>query len=78
MIRRERKAAALYTMRTLWQNFGNRPVLIDPRGKHWAPLRDAETLGWTRWSGEHCWLTPAGVEQVVAYGVKAGVMEAAE
>jgi len=73
MIRDERRRAALLAMLTVWKNFGDQSVLIDPRGRHWRPLKDAEALGWARWFGDRCRLEPAGIEQLIPYGVAVAV-----
>lgn len=61
------KSAAKGAVWALWKNFGDRPVRIDPRGKYQQPLKNAEKLGWCKWSGDRCALTTAGVQLANEY-----------
>lgn len=72
------KSSAKAVVWVLFKNFGNRPVLIDPKGKHWVPLRLAEKFGWCKWDGERCWLTPEGVAIASEFVVPDAVATVAE
>jgi len=61
------KHAAQYAVRGLWKYVGDRAVRIDPAGKYWEPLKTAERLGWCKWTGDRCVLTPSGVSLAVEY-----------
>jgi hypothetical protein len=70
MIKREQRAAALVSMLAAWRNYGDRAFKVSPYSPNWKPLSDAEQLGWVTWIGDRCRLTPAGIEQLIPYGVK--------
>jgi hypothetical protein len=70
MIRREQKAAALVVMLKAWKSYGDQAFKVSPYSPNWGPLSDAEQLGWCTWIGDRCRLTPAGIEQLIPYGVK--------
>jgi hypothetical protein len=61
------RQAALAVLLMAYKNFGTRSFLVDPKGKHWQPLRDAERYGWCWFQGDRCALTPSGLEQVEGY-----------
>lgn len=69
MIKREQRAAALVVMLAAWRSYGDRAFKVSPYGPNWAPLSDAERLGWVTWIGDRCRLTAAGIEQLIPYGV---------
>lgn len=59
------RAEARYVIGQVWKNFGNRAFRVDPKGKHFEPLRAAERRGWCWFPGkDRCALTAAGVRQV--------------
>lgn len=70
MIRKEQRAAALVVMLRAWRSYGDRAFKVSPYSPNWAPLSDAEQLGWVTWIGDRCRLTPAGIEQLAPYGVR--------
>jgi hypothetical protein len=63
----QRRQAEAVTV-VAFRNFGNRAFRVDPRGKHWNPLKDAEKLGLAWWPGrDRCALTPQGAELATQY-----------
>ena len=63
----ERRAAEAVTV-IAFRNFGVSAFRVDPRGKHWNPLRAAEQLGLAWWPGrDRCALTPRGAELAAEY-----------
>jgi len=63
----QRRAAEAVTVIAA-RNFGNAAFRVNPHGKHWTPLRDAERLGLAWWPGrDRCALTPRGVELATQY-----------
>ena len=70
MIRVEQKRAALCSMLAAWKSYRDRAFKVSPYGPNWKPLSDAEQLGWVTWIGDRCRLTPAGIEELIPYGVK--------
>lgn len=68
MIGRQQRAAALHTVSVVWKNFGDRGFKVDPAGKHYRPLKDAESLGWIVFLDHNrCALTPIGKTQALQY-----------
>lgn len=64
----EQKRAAEAVTVVAWKNFGVSAFRVDPRGKHWNPLHDAERLGLAWWPGrDRCALTPRGAELATQY-----------
>jgi hypothetical protein len=62
--RRQAEAVTVIAFR----NFGNAAFRVDPRGKHWNPLKDAERLGLAWWPERtRCALTPKGAELATQY-----------
>jgi hypothetical protein len=63
----QRRAAEAVTV-IAWRNYGNRAFRVNLRGKHAAPLRDAERLGLAWWPAEdRCALTTAGAQLASEY-----------
>jgi hypothetical protein len=68
MIGKQQRMAALHTVLNVWKNYGDRGLRVDLAGRHYRPLKDAETLGWVRFlDHDRCALTDAGKEQAMRY-----------
>ena len=64
----EQQQAARAVTVIVFRNFGTRAFRVDPRGKHHAPLKDAEKLGLCWWpDADRCALLPRGVEVAAEY-----------
>lgn len=64
----EQQQAARAVAVIVFRNFGTRAFRVDPKGKHHAPLKDAEKLGLVWWPGDdRCALLPRGVEVAAEY-----------
>ena len=64
----EQKRAAEAVTVIAFRNFGLAAFRVDLRGKHAAPLKDAERLGLAWWPGrDRCALTPRGAELATQY-----------
>lgn len=67
--RRQAEAVAVVAFR----NYGMAAFRVNLRGKHAAPLKDAERLGLAWWPGDdRCALTPKGAELAAEYRGEAG------
>lgn len=68
MIGKQQRTAALHTILTVWKNFGDRGFRVNLAGKHYRPLKDAESLGWVRFvDRDRAAITEAGKVQAMAY-----------
>jgi hypothetical protein len=68
MIGRTQRAAALHTVFVVWNNFGDHGFLVDLAGRHYRPLKDAETLGWVRfYDRDRVKITEDGKTQAMQY-----------
>lgn len=68
MIGKQQRNHALHAVLTVWRNFGDRGFRVDVAGKHYRPLKDAETLGWVRFlDRDRCAITEGGKAQVIQY-----------
>lgn len=68
----DRRAAEAVTV-VVFKNFGMAAFRVNLRGKHAAPLRDAERLGLAWWPGaDRCALTPKGAELAAEYRGEGG------
>jgi hypothetical protein len=64
----EQRQAAQAVVVKVARNFGSRSFRVDPRGPHYAPLKDAERMGLAWWpDDDRCALTLAGVEAAAEY-----------
>ena len=64
----EQQQAARAVVVVAWRNFGNASFRVNPKGKHWQPLKDAERLGLAWWpDADKCALLPAGIEVAAEY-----------
>jgi hypothetical protein len=67
--RRQAEAVTVVVAR----NFGNRAFRVDLKGRHAAPLRDAERLGLAWWpADDRCALTPRGMALAAEYRGEGG------
>lgn len=67
--RRQAEAVAVIVAR----NYGMAAFRVDPKGRHWRPLKDAEALGLAWWPGDdRCALTPKGAELAAEYRGEGG------
>lgn len=67
--RRQAEAATVVAFR----NFGMAAFRVNMRGRHAAPLKDAERLGLAWWpGGDRCALTPRGAELAAEYRGEGG------
>jgi hypothetical protein len=68
----ERRAAECVVV-IAWRNYGNRAFRVNLRGKHAAPLRDAERLGLAWWPAtDRCAVTARGAELATQYAGTGG------
>jgi hypothetical protein len=68
MIGRTQRMAALHTVLTVWTNFGAHGFRVDLAGKHYRPLKDAETLGWVKFlDRDRATITDAGKTEAMQY-----------
>jgi hypothetical protein len=68
LIGRTQRTAALHTVLTAWNNYGDRGFRVDLAGKHYRPLKDAETLGWVTFlDRDRAAITDAGKVQAMQY-----------
>lgn len=74
MIGKQQRMAALHTVLSVWISYGDRGFRVDLAGKHYRPLRDAETLGWIKFlDTDRAAITDAGKTQAVQYRAPIGV-----
>lgn len=70
MIGKTQRMAALHAVLNVWKNYGDRGFRVDLAGKHYRPLRDAESLGWVKFlDTDRAAITDAGKTQAVQYDV---------
>jgi hypothetical protein len=68
MIGRKQRHAALAVLVLASRRYGDRCFKVDPAGQNYRPLRDAESLGWVRFSShDYAALTPAGLAEANGY-----------
>lgn len=68
MIDRKRENAARAVLVAAHRRYGVKSFRVDPAGPNWAPLHDAEVLGWVWWvSDDRCAITHAGQCEVEPY-----------
>ena len=74
MIGKTQRMAALDAVLTVWRNFGDRGFKVDLAGRHYRPLKDAESLGWIRFlDTDRCALTEDGKAQAAQYAPAVGM-----
>jgi hypothetical protein len=67
MIGRNQKANARAALLIAWRNFGNHSFRVDLAGRHYRPLKDAESLGWCWFLEDRCSILPAGLREIEPY-----------
>ena len=68
MIDTVRRQTAKLVLLKAWRNIGSAAFGVDPKGAHWRPLHDAETLGWCSFIGDRCRISRLGVQELAPWG----------